>query len=282
MSSERRFRLVEGESAEAMGRAAAEDAAALLERYTREMEREVIAVFAAAPSQDTFLQALVERKDRIAWERVTAFHLDEYTALPPDHPNTFKAYLAEHIFSRVPIPDSNISYIKDAPENTEGVASWYARLFADALERVRAGGGLYVGFLGVGVNGHIGFNEPNTNLEAPESFLEIEIDETSVQQQYDDYKDHSNPAARYASLDDVPRRAVTMSVSAILEADALFCMVPGPQKAEAIQAMMDGQIGDDVPASLLRLHHNTTVYVDGQSARLLRRKPVSVLGGNAG
>lgn len=281
MDEQRHFRLNEEKTAEAMGRTAAEEATRLLEHYTKNLGKRALAVFAAAPSQDTFLRALAERKGRVAWEHVTAFHLDEYHSLPSDHPNTFKAYLSEHIFSHIPIPQENVHFIKDAPEATENVAGWYGDLFANALGELRSEGGLYVAFLGVGVNGHIAFNEPNTNLEAAAPFLPIQLDRTSLQQQYDDYKDHPNPKARYNSVDEVPRDAVSISVSAILEADSLFCMVPGNQKANAIKAMIDGPITDEVPASLLRTHHDAAVYVDAESAQLLRRKPVSTLAGGS-
>lgn len=276
MSEDRSFVLNIESSPAQMGRAAAEEAAKLLERETRELGREVVAVFAAAPSQDTFLDALVERKERIAWDRVVAFHLDEYVSLPKEHPNTFKAYLQEHIFSRVPIPSENLHFIKDAPESVD-VADWYGEKFATALGRVRANNGIYVGFLGIGVNGHIAFNEPNSSLDQAAPFLHIELDQTSIQQQYDDYKNHPNPAARYASIDSVPRKALTMSVSAILEADSLLCMVPGAQKREALRLVVEGVISGEVPASLLRLHQNSMIYTDRDSSSLLRSKPASIL-----
>lgn len=277
MNKQRIIRFTEQPDALTMGTVAAEQAADLLGTVTKTHGKEALVVFAAAPSQDTFLDALCDRADRIDWNKVVAFHLDEYLTLPSDHPNTFKAYLQEHIFDRVPIPKANVHFIKDAPTGTENVASWYSAAFTSELRRIRRAGGLYLAFLGIGVNGHVAFNEPNTSLDSAFPFLQIELDDVSVQQQYDDYKNHPNPSARYASLDAVPRQALTISVSAILEADRLFVMVPGSHKAQAVKGMIDGPITEDLPASYLRLHHDTTVYVDAAAAELVRTRPASAL-----
>jgi glucosamine-6-phosphate deaminase len=258
---------------EAMGRAAADDVGALLRRLTAEEGRPVLANFAAAPSQDAFLAALCGQPG-IDWTRVQAVHLDEYFDLPRGHPNTFEAYLREHLFGRVPIPPSNVHYVKEAQADTpQETARAYGERLRDLLGEVRRDGGRYVACIGIGVNGHIAFNEPHVDKRTDRFVIPVEIDEVSVQQQYDDYAEHPDPAARYASLEQVPRRAVTVSCAGILAADRVFCVVPGRHKAEAVRAMCDGPITDDLPASLLRLHPRTTLYLDAASASLLAGPP---------
>lgn len=261
------------ESDELMGRAAAEDAGALLREVTAARCLPVLACFAAAPSQDTFLAALV-REPGVDWSKVLAVHLDEYFDLPRNHPNTFEVYLREHLFSRVPIPEANVHYIKAGRAATcDALARAYERRLRELLGRVRAAGGVYVACIGIGVNGHIAFNEPHVDKRTGRMVIPVEIDEVSARQQFDDYRNHPNPQARYATPADVPRRAVTLSCAGILAADRIFCMVPGAHKAAAVKAMWDGPVTDDVPASLLRLHPQMTLYLDRAAAALLDRRP---------
>jgi len=262
---------------ELMGQAAARDVGRVLRRLTAEEGKPVMANFAGAPSQDTFLAALCA-EEGIAWERVQAVHLDEYFDLPPGHPNTVGLYLREHLFDRVPIPEGNVHYVKDvAGEDPAGLAKAYGSVLREVLASVRSGGGEYVACIGIGVNGHIAYNEPHVDKRAGEMVLPVGIEDVSVQQQYDDYKHHPDPAARHGSLSEVPRRAVTVSCAGILAADRIFCMVPGRHKAEAVRAMWDGPVTDALPASLLRTHRRMTLYLDEASASLLDRGPVLVV-----
>ncbi|MCS7179787.1 MAG: 6-phosphogluconolactonase, partial [bacterium] len=102
----------------------------------------------------------------------------------------------------------------------------------------------------------------------------VEIDDISAKQQYDDYKNHPNPKARYKSLEEVPKKALTMTVSAILLADKIFCMVPGKQKANAVKQTIEGEITDKLPASFLRLHNDVSLFLDKDSASLILKKPI--------
>ncbi len=255
-----------------MGKAAAGEAGKILRFYTTEKGLEVMAVFAAAPSQDTFLAQLC-REEGIDWKKVTAFHLDEYLDLPRGHPNTFQAYLQKHIFGKVPIPRHNVHYIKDIEGTPEKVSLKYAKHLKEAFRKNRQAKGIYLAFIGVGVNGHIAFNEPGTDLRIKKWAVRVKIDKTSVKQQFDDYRNHPDPAARYKTLRDVPRKALTMTCAGILAADIIFCMVPGKQKAEAVKTLLEGCLSDKLPASLLRLHENTYLYLDHKSSGELNSKP---------
>jgi glucosamine-6-phosphate deaminase len=268
----RNFKIFILENNEELGKKSAEDAGKILEEYTNKLNKKCICVFAAAPSQDTFLENLSKNKN-IRWENIYAFHLDEYIDLPKGHPNTFEEYLRNHIFDKVDIPRENIFYIKDAGKNEEEIIKNYTKLFTEKYKEVKRNGGIYLAFIGIGVNGHIAFNEPNTDLWNKEIITKVGIDEISVRQQYEDYKNHPNPEARYKSLEDVPRNALTMTVSAILLSDRIFCMVPGIQKADAVKKVVEGEISEKVPASFLRFHNDVNLYIDKNSSSKLNKKP---------
>jgi len=242
-----------------MGKAAAQDVAATMKKYIQSKGK-VVVVFAAAPSQNEFL-AHLGRMRSIDWARVICFHLDEYVDLPRNHPNTFEAYLREHLFDLV--NPGRVYFLKGLKGNAREVARRYAKL-------VRKHGGLDISCIGIGENGHIAFNEPGSDLDDPEMVRIITIDSRSVKQQYRDYKDHPNPAARYSSLKAVPRKAWTMTVPAILSAEEIFTIVPAPQKAEAVKKMWEGPITSACPSSALRRHAGVKIYLDEDSASALR------------
>ena len=243
---------------EEMGQAAARDAASAVKRYIKEKGKAVV-VFAAAPSQNEFLFHLAKARG-IDWSKVICFHLDEYIDLPRNHPNTFEAYLREHIFDLV--KPRTIYFLKDLQGSPEQICEQYAR-------QIRKQGGVDISCIGIGENGHIAFNEPGSDLADREMVRVITIDGRSVRQQYRDYKDHPDPEARYSSLKAVPRKAWTMTVPAILSAQEIFTMVPGPQKADAVKKMWEGPISSACPSSALRRHPAVRIYLDQHSASLL-------------
>jgi len=257
---------------EEMGKTAAKELAEVLREWTAKKKKRIVVAFAAAPSQDTFLASLCKEKG-IDWKKVTAVHLDEYVDLKRGHPNTFESYLREHIFSKVPIPEKNIYFIKSLKGTGEEIAQKYDEIVKKMIEEIRKEGGIYTVILGIGVNGHIAFIEPHVDKRTSRIIIPVEIDKVSVRQQYDDYKNHPDPQARYKTLKDVPRKAVSMTCAGILEADKIFCVVPGKHKANAVKLMWDGPITDELPASLLRIHRSITFYLDKDSASELDKMP---------
>jgi glucosamine-6-phosphate deaminase len=238
-----------------MGKAAARDVAAAMKRMIRG-KGEVNVVFAAAPSQDDFLAHLVKDKS-VDWSKVICFHLDDYVDLPRHHPNTFEVYLNDHLFNHV--KPRRVHFMKAFSGNAEQVASRYA-------EAIRRSGGIDISCIGIGENGHIAFCEPGADLHDPRMIRVVRINDRSVRQQYRDYKNHPDPAARYASLKAVPRRAFTMTVPAILSAKEVYTIVPGPQKADAVRKMWEGSISSACPSSALRMHSYVRIYLDAAAA----------------
>lgn len=244
---------------EEMGKAAAKEVSLAMKRFIKEKGKVTI-VFAAAPSQNEFLAYLTRAKG-VEWSKAICFHLDEYVDLPRRHPNTFEVYLREHLFDHV--RPKAIHFLKALKGEAEQIAQKYAHFIGRS-------GGLDIACLGIGENGHIAFNEPGSDFYDPQMTRIITLDDRSVEQQYRDYRDHPNPKARYPSLEAVPRRAITLTIPAILSAREIYTIVPGPQKAEAVKKMWEGPIDPSCPSSALRLHRFVKVYLDVDSAKGLR------------
>lgn len=247
------------ESRTEMGAAAAADVAEAMKAVAAEKEN-ITMCFAAAPSQDDVLAALCEIPD-LPWEKVVAFHLDEYLDLPRGHKNSFEVYLQAHLFDAV--KPGRIFFMADLEGTPEERCEEYDRL-------LEAHGGIDIAIIGIGENGHIAFNEPGSDFFTEKLNDVITIDEKSVQQQYRDYQDHPDPEARYASLEDVPRNAITMTIPAICGSRRIFCVVPAEPKAEAVKAALEGPITEQVAATALRTHPAATMYLDADSSKLLR------------
>ncbi|HLU58917.1 MAG TPA: 6-phosphogluconolactonase [Pseudonocardia sp.] len=225
----------------AMGAAAAADIAAELRARLAHQDG-VRIVFAAAPSQAEMLERLAAA-DGIDWSRVTAFHMDEYIGLPPDHPARFANWLDRAIFTRVPF--AAVHRI-DPDADPAG----YAKLLAEAP--------IDVVCLGIGQNGHLAFNDPPVaDLDDPEDVKVVELDRTCRRQQVDD--------GAFPTFDDVPTHAVTLTIPRLLDARKLFCVVPGAAKRHAVDRALHAPISAADPATALRTHPDVTLYLDAEA-----------------
>lgn len=228
-----------------MGAAAAIEIAAELRRLLSSQPA-VRMIFASAPSQSDVLGALV-RSDGIDWSRVTAFHMDEYIGLPKAAPQRFANWLDEFVFHKVPLA---AAHRIDPGADPAATARDYASLLSEApIDVVQ---------LGIGVNGHIAFNDPPVaDFADPLDVKVVDLDLECRQQQVDD--------DCFASLAEVPAQAITLTVPRLLRANKLFCMVPTRGKRAAVNAALNGPIAESCPASVLRRHPDCTVYLDADS-----------------
>lgn len=232
-----------------MGLAAAGDAEAAIDRAIAS-RGEARIILASAPSQNEVLDSLT--RARIAWERVTIFHMDEYVGLSPDHPATFQAYQREHVLSRI-APRAFHGIRGDAPDLDEE-----CRRYADLLSE----GPMDVVCLGIGENGHLAFNDPPVADFWDQKMVKVvELDHACRQQQVND--------GCFPDLDSVPTHAITLTIPALLRGNELFCVVPGPRKAEAVRETLQGEISTRCPASILRDHPAARIYLDEAAASLL-------------
>ena len=229
----------------AMAQAAASDIAAHL-RDLLDGQDGLRMVFAAAPSQAEMLAGLAAAPG-IDWRRITAFHMDEYLGLQPGDPASFVSWLCRHFFDRVPIGKVHLMEAGDDPEAT---SANYAALLGTAP--------IDVVCLGIGVNGHIAFNDPPVaDFNDPLDVKVVTLDQDCRQQQVDE--------GCFRALDLVPRQAMTITVPPLMRANRLFAVVPGAIKREAVRRTLQGPISTDCPASILRTHPNCTLYLDKES-----------------
>ena len=206
-------------------------------------------VAASAASQIEFLEALTAAPG-IDWSRVELFHLDEYIGLSPDHPASFCRFLQERLVARTSI---SISHFLRGDQDTAEMIRHANKAISEAP--------VHIAFVGIGENGHLAFNDPPADFATEEPFIVVDLDEACRRQQVGE--------GWFASLDMVPKRAISMSIRQVLKAEEILAIVPGPRKAEAIRTCMEGPVSPAAPASILRTHGNAAIYLDRDSAALL-------------
>ena len=231
---------------EEMGKAAAADAA---KRINAVIEKNGVAnvIFAAAPSQNDLLENLL--KEDIDWSKVRGFHQDEYVGIDASEPAGFGNFLRRAIYDRVQFKE--LHYLLCAADEAEKKCEEYAELLtkypADLI------------FLGIGENGHLAFNDPAVaDFEDPKMVKIVELDDVCRQQQVND--------GCFATLDDVPKFAMTLTMSYLMSVSEAICVVPTDRKANAVYGALEGPVTTECPASILRKHANAALYLDKNSA----------------
>ena len=233
-----------------MGEAAAADISARIKALLA-TKPEINMIFAAAPSQNDVLLALVN-DGSIEWNRVNAYHMDEYVGLSADAPQGFGNFLRAHLFGLVPF--KSVSYIDCTAADPAAECRRYAALLeANPTDIV---------VMGIGENGHIAFNDPGVaDFSDPEPVKVVELDPVCRNQQVND--------GCFARLSDVPTHAITLTVPTLVKAPSLFCIVPASTKASAVAETLNGPIGEACPASILRTRDSSVLYLDPDSSAKL-------------
>jgi glucosamine-6-phosphate deaminase len=231
-----------------MSRAAARAAAGAL-RAAIGAQGSARIVAATGASQFAFLDALTAAPG-IDWTRVEMFHLDEYVGLPLEHPASFRKYLIDRLVNKVGITRAHFLDGEHDPSRV-----------ADAVGRELDAAPIDVAFVGIGENGHLAFNDPPADFATERPYLIVTLDEACRRQQVGE--------GWFGSIAEVPSQAISMSVRQILKAREIICVVPDARKAEAIRKCVEGEVSAMAPASILRTHANTTLFLDRDSAALL-------------
>jgi len=230
---------------------AAKKGANLLNRAI-EVKGQAVFVLATGVSQLEFLSHLVEI-DSINWAKTTALHLDEYVGLAPDHRASFRKYLKDNFFDKV--NPATVHTIKGEEKHPQDECARLNGIVKDLA--------IDVAFLGIGENGHIAFNDPPADFETDDPYIVVELDQMCREQQVgEDWFD---------SVEDVPKKAISMSVRQIMGVRNIVCTVPGNRKAEAVKACLTGEVSPELPASILLRHDNAHFYLDRESASLLEK-----------
>jgi glucosamine-6-phosphate deaminase len=232
-----------------MAAAAADHAAASIRAAIAARGRANV-IAATGASQFEFLDALV-RRPGVDWARTTFFHLDEYVGLPESHPASFRRYLRERIVERV--HPGTFHFIEGDAADTKAEVERVSRLIrAHPID---------IAFVGIGENGHLAFNDPPADFETEEPYLVVSLDEACRRQQLGE--------GWFPRLEDVPARAISMSIRQILKSSEIVAVVPDARKAQAVHDCLEAPVSPQHPASILQRHPRTTVYLDELAAALL-------------
>ena len=233
-----------------MGEAAARDIKAKIAKLLAQ-KPEINMIFAAAPSQNDVLKALAEDKE-IEWNKINAYHMDEYIGLDKDAPQGFGNFLKRSIFDLAPF--KSVNYIDITATDPEKEAERYSKLLNENLTDIV--------IMGIGENGHIAFNDPPVaDFKDKKTVKAVKLDEICRQQQVND--------GCFACIEQVPTHAMTLTIPTLVRAPYIFCIVPAPTKAKAVYETLNGSIDERCPASVLRTHDNAVLYLDGDSSKLL-------------
>lgn len=233
-----------------MGEAAARDISAKIKELLA-VKPEINMIFAAAPSQNDVLKALTEDPS-IEWNRINAYHMDEYVGLKKDAPQGFGNFLTEHIFGKADFKSVNL--INCEAQNPDAECERYGALLNQNPTDIVV--------LGIGENGHIAFNDPGVaDFNDAKTVKVVELDDICRNQQVND--------GCFKALEEVPTHALTLTVPTLVRAPYLFCIVPASTKANAVKETLCGDINEHCPASILRRQPDAVLYLDGESAALL-------------
>ena len=208
-------------------------------------------ILATGNSQLPFVEALRARA-AIPWDRITAFHMDEYAGMSDAHPASFRRWIRERI--EAPLRPRAVHYLAGDAPDLEAECARYEALLREAP--------IDLACMGIGENGHIAFNDPPVADFADPAWVKIvELDAACRRQQVGE--------GHFAGVEEVPAQALSLSIPAILAAQAISCVVPDARKAEAVRCALEGPLSPDCPASALRQHRNCHLWLDVHSAALL-------------
>lgn len=237
----------------ALAQAAASDAAQVIRAAIAERgEARIIA--ATGASQFEFLDALTGMGG-IRWEKVEMFHLDEYVGVSEAEPASFCRYLRERLINKVGIQRYHLL------DGTRAAVD----VIRDVTKEIRKVS-IDVAFTGIGENGHLAFNDPPADFETRESYTVVNLDEACRKQQLGE--------GWFSTLAEVPCQAISMTIHQIMDSKQILCIVPDARKASAVKACFEGDISPMAPASILRRHPNTKIYLDAESASLLSQSVI--------
>jgi len=236
------------ESKEELGVVAASRGAQIIQECIKENGKANIIV-ATGASQFEMLNELI-KKD-IDWSKVTCFHLDEYIGMTIEHPASFRKYLKERFVDKV--NPKEFHYIDGDVNPIEE---------CDRINSIISQYPIDVAFVGIGENGHLAFNDPPADFEIEDPYIIVNLDEACRKQQMGE--------GWFDTLEDVPQQAISMTIQQILKSNSIICSVPDARKSNAVKNAVEEEITHMVPSSILQTHDRTWIYLDKESAALLK------------
>lgn len=191
------------------------------------------------------------KQNHTSYEHVTTFNLDEYIGLKQENPNSYYQYMYENLFKHINISLNHTNIPSGLNENNQAECTQYERKIVDA-------GGIDLQLLGIGSNGHIGFNEPGTSFKTGTHVVDLASSTKKANARF------------FNNLNEVPSQAITMGIQTIMESKEILLIVSGKAKQEAMVKLLSGVVTEDFPASILNHHHNTTVIADEEAMELVK------------
>ncbi|HQR08653.1 MAG TPA: glucosamine-6-phosphate deaminase [Gemmatales bacterium] len=237
---------------EDMGRQAADEGAEVLCKAI-ESKGAANLILATGASQFTVLDALL-KVARIAWNKVTIFHLDEYLGLPPTHSASFRKYLRDRFVSKLSMPPAAVQWIDGQSQPEVECHRLSLLIMKHPID---------LAFIGIGENGHLAFNDPPADFITRNPYIVVQLDEACRKQQLGE--------GWFPTFEDIPQQAISMSINQIMKSQHIICSVPDERKAIAVKNAVEGPVTNVVPASILKNHPSTTLFLDVQSAKLLSK-----------
>ena len=211
-----------------------------------------IALSTGASQFDT-IKALINTQ--IDWSKVEMFHLDEYVGLSEAHPASFRKYLKERFTSRVSL--KNAYFV-----NGEGNAEENIKFLCEEIEKAP----IDLGFIGIGENAHLAFNDPPADFNINKPYIIVNLDDNCKKQQVGE--------GWFATIEDVPKQAISMSINQIMKCNTIFSCVPYKVKAQAIKNTLENEVTNNIPATILKSHKNATIFLDSDSSSLVREEVI--------
>jgi glucosamine-6-phosphate deaminase len=239
------------EDAAELGKAAGQRAAVQI-KETIGSKGQANIILATGTSQFPVLQILTDDAS-IDWGKVNMFHLDEYIGIPISHKASFRKYLTERFLHRVSALNSYhlINGENDPYAECKRLNALISQVQID------------LALVGIGENGHLAFNDPPADFETTEPYIVVDLDEACRKQQWGE--------GWFATLEDVPKKAISMSIQQIIQSKEIICSVPDERKATAVSNCLNGAVSHLHPASILQNHPNCTIFLDKHSASQLKK-----------
>lgn len=221
--------------------------ASLLIDYIKEKEDTVLGL-ATGSTPVGMYQSLIQgyQQGAVSFRKVKTFNLDEYVGLQKEHPNSYHYYMNEQLFKHIDIPTEQTFIPNGAANDLEGECQRYEQLIAEA-------GKVDIQVLGLGLNGHIGFNEPGTPFTSRTHVINLMESTRQANARFFD------------SFEGVPTQAITMGIETIMESKMILLLVSGQKKAPALARLMNGEVSEDFPASILNRHPNVIILADEEA-----------------
>jgi glucosamine-6-phosphate deaminase len=223
-------------------------AAAMIEAQVL-LKRNSVLGLATGSTPEGMYQELVKKyqENEVNFQDVTTFNLDEYYPIAPDNPQSYAYYMHEHFFKHVNVREHYQNIPSGSNTNVEETCQVYDRA-------IEVSGNIDLQILGIGTNGHIGFNEPDVKFESGTHL--VELDEETIEAN----------ARFFDHIADVPKQALSMGIRNIMHSKKIILMASGQNKAKAIRAMLKGPVTPELPASILQLHQDVTLIIDEEAA----------------